>query len=93
MSIRTKHFGFAVQRYPWARPRWGTWWVRIGFFDSGRPLGELPYLYWAGVDIQLLPNFIWWQDQIGVENGRMVIHTRIVGIQNWPFMRFGGGRP
>lgn len=92
ISIRTKHFGFFVGGISYDyRRRWDRWCIRVAFGECGDI--NRWYKYRAGVDIQLLPNFIWYQDRIGVENGRMVIHTRIVGIQSWPFMRFCGGRP
>lgn len=94
--IRTKDFGLIVARPVWERPRgyrwWDRWTIRIGFVGC-EVEGEIPYRYWAGVDLQLLPNFIWYQDLIGFERGILVVHNRIVGIQSWPFMRFGGGRP
>jgi hypothetical protein len=97
ISIRTKHFGFMAMR-PWLEyadlRRWDKWTIRIGFVDAARPQGEIPYRYWAGVDIQLLPNIIWWQELLHSEGpDRVIVHKRIVGIHNWPFMRFCGGRP
>lgn len=98
LSIRTKHFGFLIGRPVWQRPngrrKWDRWYINIGFVDD-EVEGAIPFKYWAGVDIQLLPNFIWWQDLI-CQDPRVAdvqVHTRIVGIQNWPFMRFCGGRP
>lgn len=96
LSVVTNDFAFEIGRPVWQRPYgwrwWDRWFLRIGFVGREAE-NEMPYHYWAGIDIQLLPNFIWWQDLIGIEHGIMKVHNRIVGIQSWPFMRFCGGRP
>lgn len=95
MRIVTKHFGFWAGRdfmqWPPGR-RWRNWGLRIGFVHDGEP--NRWYKYGAGIDIQLVPNFIWWQDLIRQDPrvAEVQVHYRIVGIQNWPFMRFCGGR-
>lgn len=101
MRILTKHFGFEIGRPVWMRPNGGRWWDRwyitAGFGDAGEgfPAHGQPYRYGLNVDVQLLPNFIWWQDLV-CQDPRVAdvqVHTRIAGIQNWPFMRFHGWKP
>lgn len=94
--IKTKHFGcyagFHWQHYR-PRPRWDCLVFHIGFGELGEP--NRWYKYRASVEVQLLPNFIWWQDVIRQDDrvcGGVQVHNRIVGIQSWPLLRFYGGR-
>lgn len=94
MRIVTKHFGFAIER-PWYdyRRRWRNWSIKIGFAATGRGPYAPRYRLWGQADLQLWPNFIWWQQDLGAPQAHGIrYHARLAGVHSWPLLRFYGGK-
>ena len=84
--FQTKHFAISLARPAFELPRWYKVSLRIGIIARKPPVEwQAQYRYVLGCDFQLIPNFIWWQDVLGTENGKVITRCRIIGIQNWPF--------
>ena len=85
MRIITKHFGCCLEHPIWELPAWHKWCFSLGFVHGSGAPGDRAYRYALGIDFQLIPNFVWYVDYLGVEFGRPVFNYRIIGIDGWPF--------
>lgn len=83
--LLTKHFGFSFHRIIWELPAWYKRHLVLGFGDMKSEYGGgVSYEYGVSWEFWLLPNFRWYLDDLGVEQGNTRYHARIIGIQSWP---------
>lgn len=97
MQIDTRHFYLWSGRtyaYDGRLPQWWRRSIRIGLGHRPHQAPDchmVPgyrYRRCIGIDLCLLPNFIWWQDVIRQQVDIIEFQYRIAGIQSWPFARF-----
>lgn len=88
--LATPSFGIRLSRDPYdfrPRRRWSRWSFRIGLGQLGRPNSW--YRWNFGLALQLLPDFVWWQDYLGQERGHDVFQYRICGVmRGWRPIQF-----
>ena len=92
MSIVWKHIGFYIGR-DWAGLgplKWYKIVFAFGLFDRKVDAETfVTYKYVFSGSLWLIPNFIWWEEPIRQQPGRIDVQYRIVGIRGWPhYFRF-----